>query len=81
MTYVACSTNEPVLQSNTNGSAPSIKAMEAESKQTTSEKEKKELRALFVGITLSIVFAANIGGIGTLTGTGPNLILKKNIDE
>ena len=32
-------------------------------------------------LTLSIAYAANCGGIGSLTGTGPNLIMKGQLDQ
>ena len=38
--------------------------------------EKENERKIKVMIYLSIAYAANTGGTGTLTGTGPNLVLK-----
>ena len=32
-------------------------------------------------MTLAIAYAANVGGIATLTGTGPNMIMKGHADE
>lgn len=40
--------------------------------------ENKTLRVAFY---LSIAYSANIGGTGTLTGTGPNLVLQGIMDE
>jgi len=45
------------------------------------EKEAKYFNNLAVGMTLSVAYAANVGGTGTLTGTTPNLIMKGFVDE
>ncbi|XP_008400013.1 solute carrier family 13 member 5a [Poecilia reticulata] len=42
------------------------------------EQEKKRMRK---GLMLSVCYAASIGGISTLTGTGPNLVLMGQMNQ
>lgn len=48
-----------------------------------STEEKKTMKSSYLGkaLTISVAYAANAGGTGTLIGTGVNPILKGQADE
>ncbi|XP_075541981.1 Na(+)/citrate cotransporter-like isoform X1 [Dermacentor variabilis] len=48
---------------------------------TTDSEEDSRQKLLRTTMLLSVAYAANIGGTGSLIGTGPNLVLKGLMDE
>lgn len=47
----------------------------------TIEEERAHFNRMSKGFLLSIAYAANVGGVATLTGTTPNIIFKGFVDE
>ena len=67
----------PVLIRSEDQSTPlnEAAASEAELKRTYA-KEDAEFRNFACALKLSVTYASNVGGLGTIIGCGPNIVFK-----
>lgn len=79
--YSTTSSTRPVLDKQKSNVSTSSSQASSYTRGEMMSASTKEIQGLAKALALSVAFAANVGGIATLTGTPPNLVLKGMADE
>ena len=79
--HSTASSTRPILNSQKSVASNASSQSAIMTREESLAASSREVKRLAKALALSVAFAANVGGIATLTGTPPNLVLKGMADE
>ena len=65
-----------IAENKINATSKTTVSLQIEQESDEDKDYDKFLTGLAKGFTLSLAYAANVGGVGTSTGTTPNIVMK-----